>query len=87
MNDPIENPPHYTQGTVELIEAIESRGWGREWCLGNAVKYLWRAGEKDDEVQDLEKALWYIRRRMHQISRELEMEAVEKQDDFYQGLE
>jgi hypothetical protein len=53
--DPI-NPPHYN-GT-ECMQAIEAAGLGREFCLGNVIKYVWRAKSKED----LEKARWYLDR-------------------------
>jgi hypothetical protein len=62
-------PPYYTQGSIEFIEAVEARGWGREWVMGNALKYVWRAGEKDgtNEAVDIQKAIWYLSRRLEQI--------------------
>jgi hypothetical protein len=60
--DDVEHPAHYTFGAVEVIDAIEA--WGLGYHLGNVVKYLVRAGRKsaDTEVQDLEKAAWYLAR-------------------------
>lgn len=57
---PVNHPSHYTghPSGVECIEITEHMNF----CVGNAIKYLWRAGEKDDYVQDLEKARWYIDR-------------------------
>jgi len=40
------------------------------FCIGNAIKYLWRAGKKDATVQDLEKAKWYIEREIKRITNE-----------------
>lgn len=61
--DMVNHPPHYTQGSVECIDAIRA-ALGDEglvaYCRGNALKYLWRTGQKGDAVQDLEKAIWYI---------------------------
>ncbi len=59
MNDAI-NPSHYKShpSGVEAIEVCQHL----DFCLGNAVKYLWRAGKKGDFVQDLEKSAWYFRR-------------------------
>lgn len=56
----VNNPPHYTQhpSGVECIQITEHMGF----CLGNAIKYIWRADLKDDAIQDLEKAKWYIER-------------------------
>ena len=52
------NPKHYRSDKMQVIEVIEAFDLGFD--LGNAVKYILRAGKKDDEQQDLKKALWYI---------------------------
>lgn len=60
-NDPVNHPKHYTKhpSGVECIQITEHMNF----CLGNAIKYIWRAGLKSDsKVQDLEKAVWYIER-------------------------
>ena len=61
-NDPVNHPSHYTDGKIEVIDFITDKKLG--FCLGNAVKYISRAGKKDPtkEVEDLEKAIWYINR-------------------------
>lgn len=59
-DDAVNHPEHYHPGTYEAINVIEA--WNLGFCLGNAVKYISRAGHKGDVVQDLEKAIWYIRR-------------------------
>jgi len=63
--DPVNHPPHYTAGAVECIDAIESAlgadGFAA-YCRGQVVKYLWRAGKKDDTLQDAKKAQWYVNR-------------------------
>lgn len=66
-NDPVNNPAHYTDGKIETIEFIEDKKLG--FCLGNAVKYISRAGKKDPtkEVEDLRKAIWYIQRRIYEL--------------------
>ena|SRR5690349_524392 len=59
--DIVQRPKHYNAhpSGVECIEIAEYMGFN----LGNAFKYLWRAGLKaEDSTQDLEKALWYLRR-------------------------
>lgn len=68
--DPVNNPAHYTDGKIETIEFIEDKKLG--FCLGNAVKYISRAGKKDPtkEVEDLRKAIWYIQRRIYELQRE-----------------
>lgn len=59
MNDPI-NPTHYKThpSGVECIAITEHMGF----CLGNAVKYIWRADEKGQAIEDLKKAVWCIER-------------------------
>lgn len=60
--DPVNQPAHYTQhpSGVECIEITEHM----DFNLGNALKYIWRADLKDDAIEDLEKAQWYIRREL-----------------------
>lgn len=66
-NDPVNRPAHYTDGKIEVIDYIEDKKLG--FCLGNAIKYISRAGKKnsDKEVEDLNKAIWYIKRRIKEI--------------------
>ena len=61
-DDPINHPKHYTYGDIECVDVIED--WDLNWHLGNAVKYICRAGKKDKEfeIQDLKKAVWYLER-------------------------
>ena len=58
--DPVNHPPHYTAhpSGVECIAITEHMGF----CLGNAVKYIWRADLKGNAVEDLRKARFYIDR-------------------------
>lgn len=58
--DPVNHPKHYTghPSGVECIQITEHMGF----CLGNAVKYIWRADLKNDAIEDLRKAAWYIQR-------------------------
>ena len=58
----VDHPSHYNQGSKEVIDLIEENGYGNGFCYGNAIKYLLRAPHKGEERQDLEKAVWYIRR-------------------------
>jgi hypothetical protein len=60
VKDPVNHPSHYTShpSGVECITVTEHMGF----CIGNAIKYLWRAGLKGDEVEDLQKAQWYLDR-------------------------
>ena len=65
--DPVNRPSHYTDGKIEVIDFIEDKKLG--FCLGNAIKYIARAGKKDPtkEVEDLKKAKWYIERRIKEL--------------------
>lgn len=61
MSKAIDHPPHYVDGRKhEPIDVIED--WGLGFCLGNAVKYISRAGRKGDACEDLRKARWYLDR-------------------------
>lgn len=57
--DLVNHPPHYTNhpSGIECIQITEHMNF----CLGNALKYIWRADLKNG-VEDLEKAEWYIKR-------------------------
>jgi hypothetical protein len=70
MHDPVDHPAHYTQGSIECIEALESLGIGKDFCRGNAMKYLWRLDAKDNPLQDARKALWYVTRLVALLERE-----------------
>lgn len=59
MNDPVNHPSHYTNGTIECIDFIDSCGYGLDFCLANAIKYLTRCKLKGTTVQDIKKAIWY----------------------------
>lgn len=60
--DEVTRPKHYNTGSIEVIDFIEDKELG--FHLGNAIKYIARAGKKDElkAIQDLEKAEWYIHR-------------------------
>lgn len=57
-HDPVNHPTHYTSDPsgVECIEIARVL----PFSLGNAIKYLWRVGRKNDALEDLKKAAWYI---------------------------
>lgn len=62
------NPSHYRSDPsgVECITVTEHRNF----CIGNAMKYLWRAGLKnDDAVTDLRKSIWYIEREIQRLEK------------------
>ena len=56
--DAIHHPKHYTSDDCG-VEAIEITSL-LPACISNAVKYVWRCGKKDEDLQELKKALWYI---------------------------
>ena len=62
--DSVNHPSHYTSGKIEVIDFIEDKELG--FHLGNAVKYISRAGRKNPDkiVEDLQKAVWYINRQI-----------------------
>lgn len=74
----VDHPKWYTQhpSGIECIEIT------RHYCfaIGNAIKYLWRAGlkveegmtDKQKEIEDLEKAIWYIKDRVNQLKKDVE---------------
>lgn len=65
-NDPVAHPSHYTRGKIEVIDYIEDKNF--DFCLGNAIKYISRAGYKQNAVEDLRKAIWYIEREIAKLS-------------------
>lgn len=67
MSDTVNHPPHYTShpSGVECIQVTEHMNF----CRGNALKYLWRAGSKGDELEDLRKARWYIDREIARLEK------------------
>ena len=73
MNDNVNHPKHYNShpSGVECIEITEHMNF----CLGNAVTYIWRASLKGNEVEDLRKARWYIDREISRILNEKNNEA------------
>jgi hypothetical protein len=69
MSDKINHPSHYTQGAIECIDAIESALTPEEfrgWLKGSAMKYIWRAGRKNDAAEDIGKAQWFLKRLLQQ---------------------
>lgn len=67
-SESVEHPAHYGGDTTyEVIKVIEA--WDLDFKLGNSVKYIARAGKKDPdkEIEDLEKGVFYIQRRISQL--------------------
>ena len=66
MTNQIDHPPHYTQhpSGIECIQITEHMNF----CCGNAVKYIWRAGLKSPSpIEDLKKAQWYVDRELQRL--------------------
>jgi len=68
VNDPVNHPKHYTAhpSGVECVQITEHMGFN----LGNAVKYIWRADLKNDAIEDLRKATWYINREIERRTKQ-----------------
>ncbi len=81
MQDQVNHPAHYNAGKIEVIEAIED--WKLNYHRGNAVKYVARAGKKnpDKEVEDLQKAIWYLNRDIERIQAQKEGRETRKPND------
>lgn len=72
--DNINHPSYYTShpSGIECIDIAEHH----DFCIGNAIKYLWRAGlksedgisKKEKQIEDLKKAIWYIKREIKHLS-------------------
>ena len=67
--DNVNHPDHYNHGKIEVIDFIEDKELG--FHLGNAVKYISRAGRKDANktIEDLRKATWYLNRQIERLER------------------
>ena len=68
--DMVNHPSHYTQGGIECIDCIKSATVGKvgieAFCVGNAIKYLFRYEEKNG-IEDVKKARWYIDRLIKEL--------------------
>lgn len=75
MEDKVNNPTHYTShpSGIECIEITRHY----DFCIGNAIKYLWRSGlkgeegysDKQKEIEDLNKAIWYINDKINTLTK------------------
>lgn len=79
--DKVNHPAHYNSGKIEVIEAIED--WGMDYHRGNAIKYVARAGKKhaDTMVEDLQKAIWYLNRKIELLLADEEGRDADKPDN------
>lgn len=67
QTDMVNHPPHYTShpSGVECIDIVEHMNFN----LGNAIKYIWRAGQKGDRIEDLKKARFYLDREIARMGK------------------
>jgi hypothetical protein len=63
--DPVNHPSHYNVGGIETIDFIEAKQLN--YNLGNVVKYITRAEHKGNQLQDLQKAQWYLAREIERV--------------------
>jgi hypothetical protein len=64
-SDPVKHPAHYKVGGIETIDFIEAKQLN--YNLGNVVKYITRAEHKGNQLQDLQKAQWYLAREIERV--------------------
>ena len=76
MNEQVDHPKYYNQGSIEAIDVIED--WKLNFSLGCVVKYICRSEYKDSTIQDLEKAYWYLGR---EIERRKKLEKTTEMTD------
>lgn len=79
-NDPVNKPAHYTAGGIECIEAIKASMTAedfRGFLKGQVIKYIWRYRLKDNPLQDLEKAKFYLDRLIDEVKNENKVQTAE----------
>lgn len=66
----VDHQQHYggKDDPYEAIKVIEA--WGLGFHLGNTIKYIARAGKKDETLQELKKAKWYLDRKISQLEKQ-----------------
>ena len=70
MDSNVDHPKHYNQGKFEVIDVLED--WNLDFHDGNTVKYIARAKHKGTELEDLEKAAWYLERKIQNLRKKKE---------------
>lgn len=66
--DPVNHPAHYSEGRkYEPIDVISD--WNLNFCLGNTIKYISRAGRKNNMIEDLNKAKFYLEYEINRLIR------------------
>lgn len=73
LHDDVENPEHYVSENIACIDAMEA-GLGvdvaKDFCIGNAFKYIWRHKKKNDPIKDIKKATKYLKMYIEFLKRE-----------------
>lgn len=84
MSDMVQHPQHYNQGGIECIDAIKAATVGKTgieaFCVGNAIKYLFRYENKNG-LEDVKKAQWYINRLIQELEEKKENNTFYDPDD------
>lgn len=67
MSKAVNHPKHYTKhlSGIECIEITRHMNFNK----GNAIKYVWRAGDKGNEIEDLQKAIWYLNDEINRLKK------------------
>ena len=68
VKENVDHPSHYRGNELEVISVIED--FNLNFCMGNAIKYILRAGKKGNKVEDLSKAIWYLEEECRKVERE-----------------
>ena len=73
MKEQVNHPLHYggEENPHEAIKVIEA--YNLNFCIGNVIKYVLRAGKKGSKIQDLKKARWYLDREIEKLKNENEI--------------
>ena len=79
MAEKVNHPAHYNSGKIEVIDAIHD--WGLDFCLGNVVKYVARHNHKENSLEDLKKAKWYLEYYIADLEGEEEPDKIKGKQD------
>lgn len=82
MSDLVNHPKHYNKGKIEVIDFAEDQGLDKDAYLFNALKYICRGDSKGNPIQDYEKAIWYLKRKIKRLK---EGEGNEVADEVTEG--
>ena len=80
MKETINHPDHYKGNRFEAIDIIED--YELNFNLGSTLKYVLRAGKKNDVIEDLQKAEWFIKRELDKLITQRLNEPIESEDDL-----